>query len=180
MRYMPTLRVPVFGSCVMTAGSVMNGAGSPGQQCWIGRRSRFTSSPCKHDLLRGAAADGLRHRVGDRLQLLQALHLLHQPLRRLHLDNGLELRRRVVEALDAESETHPALGPELVDEQRVRRALRVLEEERRPARAHGAVDDLGHLEVGVDLGVDPNELALTLQERDPVAQVSRRTHLAAG
>ena len=45
MRYMPTFRVPVFGSWVMTAGSVMNGAGSPGQQCWIGRRSRSTSSP---------------------------------------------------------------------------------------------------------------------------------------
>src|SRR2546423_1267211 len=30
IRYMPTLRVPVRGSRVMTAGSVMNGAGSPG------------------------------------------------------------------------------------------------------------------------------------------------------
>jgi hypothetical protein len=36
MRYMPTLREPVRGSCVITAGSVMNGAGSPGQQRWIG------------------------------------------------------------------------------------------------------------------------------------------------
>ena len=32
MRYMPTLREPVFGSCVITAGSVMNGPASPGQQ----------------------------------------------------------------------------------------------------------------------------------------------------
>ena len=45
IRYMPTLRVPVFGSCVITAGSVMNGAGSTGQQRWIGSRSRSTSSP---------------------------------------------------------------------------------------------------------------------------------------
>src|SRR3954451_17561677 len=44
-RYMPTLRVPSRGSCVITAGSVMNGAGSPGQQRWIGSRSRSTSSP---------------------------------------------------------------------------------------------------------------------------------------
>jgi hypothetical protein len=45
MRYMPTLRLPVRGSCVITAGSVMNGAGSPGQQRWIGSRPRSTSSP---------------------------------------------------------------------------------------------------------------------------------------
>ena len=45
IRYMPTLRLPVRGSCVITAGSVMKGAGSPGQQCWIGSRSRSTSSP---------------------------------------------------------------------------------------------------------------------------------------
>ena len=45
IRYMPTLRVPVFGSIVITAGSVMNGAGSPGQQRWIGSRSRSMSSP---------------------------------------------------------------------------------------------------------------------------------------
>ena len=45
IRYMPTLRVPVFGSFVMTAGSVMNGAGSPGQQRWIGSRPRSTSAP---------------------------------------------------------------------------------------------------------------------------------------
>ena len=56
------------------------------------------------------------------------------------------------------------------------RALRVLEEERRPARADGAVDDLGHLEVRVDLGGDADELALALEERDPVAQVGGRRH----
>ncbi len=45
MRYMPTLRDPVFGSFVITAGSVMNGPASPGQQVWTGRRERSTSSP---------------------------------------------------------------------------------------------------------------------------------------
>ena len=45
MRYMPTLRVPLTGSRVITAGSVMNGAGSPGQQVWIGSRVMSTSSP---------------------------------------------------------------------------------------------------------------------------------------
>ena len=41
---MPTLRTPVRGSFVITAGSVMKGAGSPGQQCWIGSASRSGSS----------------------------------------------------------------------------------------------------------------------------------------
>ena len=45
IRYMPTLRTPVCGSFVITAGSVMNGAGSPGQQRWIGSSPRSTSSP---------------------------------------------------------------------------------------------------------------------------------------
>ena len=44
---MPTLRPPVCGSFVITAGSVMNGAGSPGQQRWIGSRSRSISSPVR-------------------------------------------------------------------------------------------------------------------------------------
>src|SRR5215203_498126 len=60
-RYMPTLRVPVRGSCVITAGSVMNGAGSPGQQRWIGSRSRFTSSP-----VRTTSCDGPRLTVFGR------------------------------------------------------------------------------------------------------------------
>ena len=45
IRYMPTFRVPLTGSFVITAGSVMNGAGSPGQHVWIGRRVMSTSSP---------------------------------------------------------------------------------------------------------------------------------------
>ena len=51
-------------------------------------------------------------------------------------------------------------------------ALRALEEERRAAGLDGAVDDLGHLEVRVDLGGDADELALALEERDPLAQVA--------
>jgi hypothetical protein len=42
---MPTLRVPVRGSFVITAGSVMNGAASCGQHFWIGKRSSEASSP---------------------------------------------------------------------------------------------------------------------------------------
>ena len=116
IRYMPTLRVPVRGSRVITAGRVMKGAGSPGQQCWIGRLSRSGSM---HDVLRRAAADALRQRVGEALQLAEPLDLLDQALGRLHLDHLLELRRYVVEGRLAEREAHAPFGAELVDEERV-------------------------------------------------------------
>ena len=51
-----------------------------------------------------------------------------------------------------------------------------LEEERRPARLDGAVDDLGHLEARIDLGLHADELALALEQRDPLAQVGRGRH----
>ncbi len=130
----------------------------------------------QHDLLAGAAAHGLRARVRDRLELLQAAHLLDEPLRRLHLEHVGELRRDVVEPLDAEREAHPPLGPELVHEQRMVAALRPLEEERRPAGLDRAVDDLGHLESRIDLGGNADELALPLEERDPRAQIAGRGH----
>ena len=58
-----------------------------------------------------------------------------------------------------------------------RRALDLLEQERRPARLDDAVGDLGDLEIGVDLGRDADELTLALEERDPLAQVGdRRGH----
>src|SRR5207248_6302469 len=62
-------------------------------------------------------------------------------------------------------------GPELVDEQRVLRALRSLEEERRPAGLDRAVDDLGDLEIRVDLGGDSNQLTLALEHGNPLAKI---------
>jgi hypothetical protein len=50
------------------------------------------------------------------------------------------------------------------------RALGVGEEKRGAAGLHGAVGDLGDLEVRVDLRVDPDELVLALEQRDPVAE----------
>src|SRR6185503_1704115 len=96
----------------------------------------------EHELLAAAAAHDLRYRVRELLQPPEALDLLDETLRRLHLEHVLELARNIVELLHAEGEAHAPLGAELVDEQRVRRALRVAEEKRRPARLHGAVDDL--------------------------------------
>jgi hypothetical protein len=39
-------------------------------------------------------------------------------------------------------------------------------------RLDHAVDDLRDLEVRVDLGADTNQLALALEERDPLAQIA--------
>ena len=125
------------------------------------------------DLLAGALGDRLRERVRDRLQLEQALDLLDDPLGRLHVEHVAELRGGVVQLVDAEREAHAALGAELVDQERVRRPLRSLEQQRRPAGFDDAIDDLGDLEVGVGLGRDTPELALAFEKRDPIAEILR-------
>ncbi len=76
----------------------------------------------EHDVVMGCGAHRLRARVRDRLQLLEAAHLVDETLGRLHLEHGAELRGCVVKAVDSEREAHAALGAELVDEERVRRA----------------------------------------------------------
>jgi hypothetical protein len=69
------------------------------------------------------------------------------------------------------AQAHPPLAAELVDEERVLRALRVLEEERRPAGLDDAVRDLGDLDVGVRLRpMMRSQLACALEERDPLAE----------
>ena len=74
--------------------------------------------------------------------------------------------------LDAEREAHAPLGAELVDQQRDARCPSGCSKSSAgpPARTV-AVDDLRHLEVRVDLGRDADQLALALEERDPLAQV---------
>ena len=134
IRYMPTLRLPLRGSRVITAGSVMNGAASPGQQVWTGSRSRSTSSPGQDDLLAGARADGARPRVGDRLQLLQPARASRAgPAAAASRARRRASRRASSSDSTPKREAHAPLGAELVDQQRQLAALRVLEEERRPA-----------------------------------------------
>ena len=120
MRYMPTLRVPVRGSFVITAGSVMNGAGSPGQQRWIGQEVEVDVVAGEDDLLaraRPRRVFGIESAIDFRR--LRPLHLLHEPLRRLHLEHLAELRGDGVEARLAERHAHAALGAELVDQERM-------------------------------------------------------------
>src|SRR4029453_6674574 len=113
------------------------------------------------DLLRGAAARGLRERVGDRLQLLQSPDLFGEALRRLHLEHVLELSGDRVEARSVERHAHPALGAELIDQERMAR-LGALYRRARPAASNRAVNDLRDLEVRIDLDVHANKLVLPL------------------
>ena len=161
---------------MITAGRVMNGAASPGQHVWTGSTPRSTSSPRSTTSWQAPLRTVLGQRVGDRLELPEPAQLVDEALGRLHLEHVGELRADVVEPLDAEGEAHAPLGAELVDEQRVPAPVGPLEQQRRPAGLDGAVDDLRHLEVRVDLGGDADELALALEQRDPRAQVGRRGH----
>ncbi len=154
----------------------MKGAASPGQQVWIGSSPRSTSSPCRTTSWQGALANDARKGVGDRLELPEAAELVDEACGRLHLEHVGELHRDVVEPLDPEGEAHPPLGAELVHEQRMLASRRILEQEGRPPGPDRPVDDLGHLEVRVDLGGDPDELSFALEQRDPLAQVGRGCH----
>ena len=178
MRYIPTLRPPVRGSRVITAGSVMNGPASPGQQVCTGSRPRSTSSPRSTISWHAPCADDLRPRIGDRLQRLQPAHLRREPLGRLHLEHVRELGRDVVEPLDAEGEAHAALGPELVDQQRDAREPfgRSNSSAGPPARTVRSTISVTS-SCGSTSARDADELALALEQRDPLAQVERDAHL---
>ena len=47
----------------------------------------------------------------------------------------------------------------------------MLEQQRGTAGLDGSVGDLGDLELGIDLGGDTRQLALTLEQGDPFTQV---------
>ena len=170
-RYMPTLRPPVFGSRVITDGRVMNGPPSSGQQVMIGSESSDGWSSTIS--WQGALLTVFGRASANDLSLPSVAELVGQALRRRQLEHVRELAGHVVEPLDAEGQAHAPLGPELVDQQRVRRALHPAEEQRGAAALHRAVGDLGDLEVGIDLGVDLRELALAPEQVDPLAKVAR-------
>src|SRR5262249_2027548 len=97
-----------------------------------------------------------------------------EPLWRLHLEHVAHPSRDVVEPPDPERQAHPPLRAELVDQERMRGALRPLEQQSGPAGLDGAVDDLGELEVWVDLGGAAYAPPLALEQGDPVAEVGER------
>ena len=179
MRYMPTLRCPVRGSRVITAGSVMNGAASPGQQVCTGSAPRSTSSPRSTTSWQAPLRTVFGRESAIDFSFWRPRIFSPSPCGGCISSTSASFVADVVEPLDAEGEAHAALGAELVDEQRPLAALRPLEEQRGPAGLDRAVDDLGDLEVRIDLGGDADELALPLEERDPRAQIAGRAPSAA-
>ena len=136
-----------------------------------GRRRR----PCSTISWHAPVAHRLRARVGDDLSFCRPRTFSISPVGGCISRTSATFAPTSSSELDAEREAHPPLGAELVDQERMLGALRVLEQERRPAGLDGAVDDLGDLEVGIDLGGDAHELALALEQRDPVAEILRGT-----
>src|SRR5450759_2328622 len=120
---------------------------------------------------------------GELTELAERLDLADEAARHLELDEAGDARRELVERRP-EGKLEPPIGAELVHQhgggqpRRTGRPVRPLEEQRRPVRLAGAVGDLGHLEVGVDLGAHAGQLALAFQQVDEGAQV--HGHLPAG
>ena len=119
MRYMPTFRVPGLRVVRDDRREGDERRGVAGPAVLDRQEVEIHVVAFEHDVVVGRTANGLRPRVGDRLQRLQAADLLGQALRRLHLEHRAELGGRVVEAVHPEREAHAPLGAELVDEQRV-------------------------------------------------------------
>ena len=116
MRYMPTLRLPVRGSRVITQGNVMKRPPSSGQHCSTGKVEQ-REIVVLDDLLARAAGDLLGEEFAHLGQHGQHLDFVEQALRGLDVH---ELRNAVgdfVERIDVERQLHAALGAELVDEQ---------------------------------------------------------------
>ena len=155
MRYMPTLRMPRFGSRVITIGKVMYAPPSSGQHLMSGSLSRSTSSPCQTTLLaRRVAATHARRKLADLEQARKHRQLGDEPFGHLHLEQLGDARADVVERFDAERHRHAPHRAEEVDRDGKRRPRavhehRMLEQQRLAAARlfHHAVGDLAQLEI---------------------------------
>ena len=126
---------------------------------------------------RGPLHDGR----GERRQLTQLAErpdLAHQPRRHLEIDESRDARRQFVERC-SQGQFQPSVRPQLVHEHRddrtgkprsaralalaVHRPLGPLKQQGGASRLARAVGDLGHLEIGIDLGTHTDELALAFQ-----------------
>ena len=134
MRYMPRLRLPDFGSRVVTQGSVMNRPASLGQHCRIGKSSSEKLSRLITSL-QGPVGTVAGKKLSRLRQQGQHLELVEKTLRRLHIHEHPDAVRDFVERINAERELHARLGAELIDQDlRAGMALDVLEEKSRTAR----------------------------------------------
>ena len=132
---MPRLRLPDFGSRVVTQGSVMNRPASFGQHCRIGK-----SSNEKVVALDDFFARPSRHRAREKLSRLrqqrQHLQLVEKSLRRFHIHKHADAARDLVEGIDAERQLHAGVGAELIDQNlRSGVAFQILKQQRRATAA---------------------------------------------
>ncbi len=125
------------------------------------------------DLLdgRGVALHLLRRHVHHRAELAEGLADPDEALRELRLQQAADLLADLAVRREAEGLQEAAVGAEDVHGQRHRRALDVLEEERRAPRLVHSVDDLPDLQVRVDFGLDALEVALPLQSPEQRAEI---------
>ena len=82
-----------------------------------------------------------------------------------------DARTDLIDVVDAECLCHAGLGTEHVHGQRQFRAFDVLEQQRRAARPHHPIDDLGDLEVRIYLGTDPHQIAVLLETFEKGGQI---------
>ena len=179
MRYMPTLRLPVFGSRVTTQGSVMNLPPSFGQHCRTGKWLR--RSCLADDFLARAGGNRLGKELSHLGQHGQHLYFVEKALRRLHVHELADAVGDFVERIHFERHLHAARRAELVDENRKAAALHVFEQQRRSATCGAGalardalrhpVGDLGDFQHRIDFGLDALQFAGAVERGDPVAKV---------
>ena len=168
-RYMPTLRMPVSGSRVMTCGRVMNGPPSWGQvvstgiEPRSGSRSTISCTGPEETCFGGSEA--------SLPELRDHLELVPEPLRRRHLEERPELAGRLLEVLAGERPGGAAPGAEEVHghrHARRRRASRRGAPGRLCLAARSASAAMSSIEV--DGLADADELAGPLQSIEEIAQ----------
>ena len=178
MRYMPTLRMPRFGSRVITIGKVMYAPPSSGQHLMSGSLSRFDLVAPPDDFLRRrVAAAHPRRKLPDLEQPRQHRQLGDESLGHFHLEQLGDARADLVERLDAERHRHAPHRAEEVDRDGKRRPRavhqhRMLEQQRLAAARllHHAVGDLAQLEIHRHRLRDAHELAGLLELRDEIGE----------
>ena len=178
-RYMPTLRVFVAGSRVMTCGSVMYRPPSCGQHLRIGSADSERSSPVWTTSWHGArlTIDGPSPIERSTPSMSPARSsVARKPLRQAHVKHGGELVIQLVQVVHAQRPGHPPCRAKGIDEHRHRAARDVFEQQRLVlldgAFGH-AVGDLGDFQFGVNLRADADQLAALLQQSDKLAQISK-------
>ena len=147
------------------------GAAVVGPGVQRGQRHQVDLVALHHDVLAVALAHPLRRDVAELAELAHGIAQAGETARQLGLEQVGDPRADVVETVDAERLGHPGLRAEHVHRQRQLGALDVLEQQRRAAGAHDPVDDLGDLEVRVDLRLDAHELAVLLEPVEELRQV---------